>query len=158
MNDTCMTAATHVINALQPRCKTRLSVKKDVYRVTQNAKYGRNIFFVKICINSPASYLCGIRENDTHVTPGRVSYTVNIQTGKVSQKCFSSKCQLHFNGAMILVQPSYRKINFENDVVSEVEDSDEDENALIVPLCEDEGEEEDEGDYLPQEREEDDPF
>ena len=77
----------------------------DVYKAYQSPQYKPEIFFVKLKHESPASYLCDIAKKGKHSHAGKVSYMVNIKTWKVSQKCFSGKCQSHDGGRKVLVKP-----------------------------------------------------
>jgi len=59
-------------------------------------------YFIKLNFNSSNAMRCATAKKGKHSESGKVSYSVNVRTGRVSQKCFSSKCQRYNGGKAVL--------------------------------------------------------
>ena len=88
-----------------------------IYSTTQGKGKYRDVYHVRLNRDHDAAKHCPLvrKKSKTHTT-GRTSYWVNVKTGRIVCKCFSSKCITRNNGRYTLVEAA--------DNVTSSEDSD----------------------------------
>jgi hypothetical protein len=98
-----------------------------IYSVTKGEGKYKDVYCVRLNRDHDAAKYCPLvrKKSKTHTT-GRTSYWVNVRSGRVVCKCFSSKCKTRNGGRYTLVEAEDETSSEESDYKTS---GDEDETA-----------------------------